>query len=323
MRGKKEFVKSIEPFLLSEIDQDIIFPLSKGEKLQWKCTKCSGVWLTSLSRRQDDGQGCPFCAGQKVLEGYNDLASRYPELVFEYSSKNMLKPTEITAGSGRKVLWNCSKCKQEFESAVGNRTNLKRGCPFCNGKKTIIGVNDLATLRPELVAEWAQSNKKGPENYTLYSNISISWICKEGHEWKALVATRALGKSCKKCSRKESSLEKELYSAILSIYSGKTIPNDRDLLQGLELDILLPEINIAFEFNGDYWHSDSFLSKRGITAEELHTQKIKLARDSNVSLFYVWESDWKLSKVKIINAIEKLLIDSSDIDPILQIVSKG
>ena len=37
---------------------------------------------------------------------------------------------------------------------------------------------------------------------------------------------------------------------IKSIYSGCIIKNDRSVLSGKELDIYLPELNIAFEFNG-------------------------------------------------------------------------
>lgn len=53
-----------------------------------------------------------------------------------------------------------------------------------------------------------------------------------------------------------SNLEIELQSFIESIYKGPIIKNDRKVLDGKELDVYLPEKNLAIEFNGLYWHSD-------------------------------------------------------------------
>jgi hypothetical protein len=50
-------------------------------------------------------------------------------------------------------------------------------------------------------------------------------------------------------------LEKELVDFIKSIYNGEIITNNRKILKGKELDIVLPELNLAIEFNGIYWHS--------------------------------------------------------------------
>jgi len=46
------------------------------------------------------------CAGMRVLEGFNDLASVKPELVDEWSLENEpLKPNNVNAASHRKVKW--------------------------------------------------------------------------------------------------------------------------------------------------------------------------------------------------------------------------
>ena len=42
------------------------------------------------------GTGCPYCAGQKVLEGYNDLATTNPELLEEWDyQKNTIKSNYV------------------------------------------------------------------------------------------------------------------------------------------------------------------------------------------------------------------------------------
>ena len=68
--------------------------------------------------------------------------------------------------------------------------------------KLIKGVNDLATLRPELVTEWhpTKNGVKTPDIFTLYSNEKAWWICSLGHEWEARIADRLKGCGCPICA---------------------------------------------------------------------------------------------------------------------------
>ena len=62
---------------------------------------------------------------------------------------------------------------------------------------------------------------------------------------------------CRKCNLSlngKSKTEIELQDYVKSIYPGKVLCNDRTLLDGKELDIYLPDINVAIEYNGTYWH---------------------------------------------------------------------
>ena len=44
--------------------------------------------------------------GNRVLAGFNDLASRFPEIAAEWSEKNYpLRPDEVTAFSNKKAWW--------------------------------------------------------------------------------------------------------------------------------------------------------------------------------------------------------------------------
>lgn len=60
---------------------------------------------------------------------------------------------------------------------------------------------------------------------------------------------------CNPIGHQYSYKEKELLEYIKSIYNGKIIENSRKIISPYELDIYLPELNLAFEFNGIYWHS--------------------------------------------------------------------
>ena len=87
----------------------------------------------------------------------NSLAEVHPELVSEWSEKNKIKPTEVSIGSHKKVIWRCEK-GHEWEAAVKSRTINKTGCPYCSHNKVLVGFNDLATLLPDIAAEWSEKN---------------------------------------------------------------------------------------------------------------------------------------------------------------------
>ena len=64
--------------------------------------------------------------------------------------------------------------------------------------------------------------------------------------------------------------EKEIINFIKSIYDGEIIENNRHIISPMELDIYIPQKNLAIEFNGLYWHSELFRDKN------YHFDKINL-----------------------------------------------
>ena len=103
------------------------------KQVWWKCEK-GHEWQATVASRSK-GIGCPICSGKKVLSGYNDLETRNPKLALEwnYEKNENLKPSEVTAGSGKKVWWKCSK-GHEWQAYVNNR-NKGSGCPICAREK--------------------------------------------------------------------------------------------------------------------------------------------------------------------------------------------
>ena len=88
----------------------------------------------------------------------NSLAAVHPELVAEWSEKNLpLTPDSITFGSNKKVWWK-GACGHEWQTSVKARSNGEK-CPICSGARVIAGINDLATLEPLLEKQWSKKNK--------------------------------------------------------------------------------------------------------------------------------------------------------------------
>jgi hypothetical protein len=97
------------------------------KKLEWRCN-IGHTWKSQVNDRTPPSScGCPYCSGAKVLAGFNDLLSRFPDLASEANGWN---PAEYTSKSGRKVKWICPKGHQ-WEAPINNRTVNNTGCPEC------------------------------------------------------------------------------------------------------------------------------------------------------------------------------------------------
>ena len=179
------------------------FAASSHKKVWWKCPK-GHEWQSTIKDR-NSGNGCPYCASKMVLKGYNDLQAVNPSLTKEwnYEKNNGLTPVDVTPNSHKKVWWKCSN-GHEWQAAIADR-NGGRGCPYCAGKKVLIGYNDLQTINPTLANEWNYEKNNGltPVDVTPNSHKKVWWKCSNGHEWQALIGNRHKGNGCPQCAREK------------------------------------------------------------------------------------------------------------------------
>ena len=101
------------------------------------------------------------------------------------------------------------------------------------------------------------------------------------HEKNTLICIK-----CNPINRNISGKEIELMHFIRKNYDGIIIDNDRTIISPYEVDVYLPDLNLAFEFNGIYRHSELFRDK------EYHSNKTKMSNNKNVQLIHIWEDDW-------------------------------
>jgi hypothetical protein len=105
--------------------------------------------------------------------------------------------------------------------------------------------------------------------------------------------------------RKKSKDEIRLGEWVKQVYDGEIILSDTELLNGLELDIYLPELKIAIELNGDRFHSDLFKTK------SYHINKTKECNDLGIRLIHIWLHDW-IKKEDIIKSQLKNILYKTD-----------
>jgi len=108
---------------------------------------------------------------------------------------------------------------------------------------------------------------------------------------------------CNPINKYYSKGEKEILNFIQENYNGEIIENSRSIIQNNELDIYLPELNLAFEFNGTYWHSELYKNKN------YHLNKTEKCINKNIHLIHIFQDDWEyksdIIKSRILNLLNK------------------
>jgi len=97
--------------------------------------------------------------------------------------------------------------------------------------------------------------------------------------------------------------EIKIFNFITNIYNDQIITNSKKIIPPLELDIFLPELKLAFEYNGLYWHNE--LNKEN----NYHLNKTELCEEQEIQLIHIYEDDWiykqDIVKSMILNKLEK------------------
>lgn len=104
--------------------------------------------------------------------------------------------------------------------------------------------------------------------------------------------------------------ESQIFDFLMNTGISNIQLNSRSIINNFELDLFLPDYNVAIEHNGMYWHSTKFKDKN------YHLNKMKLCNDKNISLFQINEYEWNTNSELIKSRIENFIFNrySSDFD---------
>lgn len=170
-------------------------------KVWWRC-EAGHEWESGFRTRVQRKQGCPYCAGARVIPGQNDLATRFPEVAARWhpTRNGVLTPDQVMPSTHKKHWWCCEK-GHEWQ-AIPAIFAEGSGCPYCSGMKAIPGQTDLATRYPDIAAQWHPlkngellSTEVGPGSVK-----KVWWRCELGHDYEAPVFSRVQGTGCPYCA---------------------------------------------------------------------------------------------------------------------------
>lgn len=120
-------------------------------------------------------------------------------------------------------------------------------------RKTLEQCNSIAA------SEWISCVEKPelqPHEATYGSNLHVKWKCHFcGNEWTSTIKSRSRGSNCRKCSQRK----KITIPEFLLLHYLKKIFNNirhREIVNGHEVDLLIPDYRIVIEYDGAYYHKD-------------------------------------------------------------------
>lgn len=220
-----------------------------NRKAWWKCRECGNEWETLITTRSD-GSKCPYCSGYILLKGFNDFATKYPQIAEEWSDRNLpLTPDTVNDKSRKNVWWKCRTCGYEWKSVIYSRANGSM-CPVCAERAVLTGYNDLATTDTHLLSEWDfdKNTRFSPEHISRHSMYGVWWKCSLNHSWKAKIYERAVcGNGCRVCESEYLSVLPKLAVMYYAGMNNLSVQIDSDSIIGIPLETYIAEEKLVIE----------------------------------------------------------------------------
>lgn len=204
-------------------------------------------------------------------------------LEWDYQKNNIL-PCEITYNSSKKVWWKCKK-GHSFEQSITYKVKaqLESTCPYCSHQKLLAGYNDFATTHAYILKEWDyEKNTILPTQIGVGTHYKAWWKCPFGHSYQAYPSNRC-GKQhtgCPICNKENhTSFPEQAILYYVKKYFPDAINSDRNEID-MELDIYIPSIKTAIEYDGYNWHNKN----------STEIKKNKACKDKGITLIRIRES---------------------------------
>jgi len=303
-----------------------------------KCDECKKESVISYNKYMDsfDRYGfytCRKCSNikKKITFNLNYNGNKLEELI---ERRNKTKKEKYENGN-----YDVEKTKETNLNKYGHthhlqnneilnkqkKTNLlKYGCESASNNKNIrnkIKKSNIETKYNQSIILY-----KNKYNINILDKINNNFLikcdnCKNNYEIKPnLLQLRILYNTelCTKCNpigfNNFSNPEKQLLNFIKEYYNDEIIVNTKRIIKPYELDIYLPKLKLAFEFNGLYWHSDFKKSNN------YHKIKTDMCEEKGIILIHIYEDEWK-NKQNIIKPLILSYINNIEINTIKEITN--
>ena len=320
-KTKEEIQKKID-----ELGRDIIVLTDYAggkSKIKVKSKICNHEWEITYKRLIDKREGpkCQKCHREEMKEKYKlskeEVEKRIREanpdieLVGEYT--NYYVPVKL----------RCKKDGYEWEQILDNFVREAPYCPLCEKDKTyklIPGVNDIATLRPDLVKYFI--NKEDASNLKTNSNKRMFFKCPDcGYEKDMVVyALCGIGFSCPKCKDKISYPNKFLRAFLNQLEIDYDLEWHDDWCSRYRYDAHFVKDGVGYlvEFDGGqhFGKKDSYFKTQKEDIKSRDIQKNRLAKENGFVLIRIdcCKSDGEYIKNNIFKSLFNEIFDLSEIN---------
>lgn len=226
------------------------------------------------------GQGCAKCQGLGI-DRRAQLQARFPDYDWSHVAPDTLFKSTVGVLCPVHGLRRCALPSLLMKKG--------RACPTCNKSKS--------RFTPE---QWAEKVKQvhGSDLGLVLTSVrqgryKAQFHCPAHGAYSSILqdvvnsATR-----CPRCAALHSRGEREVLDFVRSLGVDAEQGN-RDMLRGLELDIVIPSHKLAIEYCGMWWHGEPSRGK------EFHLMKLRGVRELGWNLITLFEDEWENKREQV------------------------
>lgn len=241
------------------------------------------------------GQECPKCKGIGLTK--DDYIQKFTEIHgdrYDYSQSVFTKMKD-------KIKIICKEHGEFFQSP--EKHLLGQGCPVC-------GKQQRSKMRSLTFTEFVNRSNETHDNKYEYDNDGfetahslVKITCQKHGKFTQRAYDHLNGHGCPSCGVIKSNNELEISEYIKEkIGPNKVVIGDRDVLNGKEIDVYVPDLKVGFEYNGCLWHSEKFGKGR-----QYHLSKTDACKQKGIKLIHIFEDEYQNNKEIVLSKIDNLL----------------
>jgi len=236
------------------------------------------------------GQGCPKCKGKNITQ--EDLIEKFKKVhgdKYDYSKVCFNKIKE-------KV---CIICPVHGEFWQTPQKHLYgQGCPKCSYEKKFLTKEEF--LKKEQEVHGGKYIEQGIEYKSYKSKIKL--VCPLHGEFYQNTTNHLQGCGCPKCANNNSKSEQQIVDFLANNSDFVIKTKNKTVIKPFELDIYIPKMKIAIEYNGLRWHSEQFGKDKNY-----HLNKTELCNKQGIRLIHIFEDEW-IYKQDIVKSRLKMIL---------------
>ena len=297
-----EFIEKASKIHNSKYVYDKTKYVNSNTKIPILCFEHGTFWMTPMNHLL--GQGCPKCSGRGLNN--NEIINMF---IAKHGKKYDYSKVEFTKMHDKV----CIICQEHGEFwQTPSKHLLGQGCPKC-------AIESRAEERNIGNEEFVRRARKIYSDKYIYADTKytkmedkVKIICPKHGEFWQKPYDHLHGHGCPICGLIESKGETEIYDYICGLIGKENVErSNREILNGYEIDIYIPKLQIGIEYNGLKWHSEKFKNRN------YHLMKTNLANSKGIKLIQIFEDEYILHKNIVLSKIKTLIHANTNVQSIM------
>lgn len=283
--------------------------------IEFSCKMHDGITQSMLPKTMKKGSGCRECTKNSLRNMYATTRDSFISKVKVKYGDEVGCEKVVYVNSDTKVTLVCS-IHGDFSIRPSALLNKDIGVPACIKCAKKAGALKVTLSQEEFDRRLhaIHINKYSPTspNYINF-DTPVEMKCNSCSKVWSVTPINILGNKSGCPSCQVSLQERELKDFVVGL-GVKCIFNSRSIIPPLELDIVIPDIKIAIEYNGLYWHSEAVSTEYQVEyrrPENRHLYKTDECTKAGYRLIHIFEDEW-IHKKEIVKSKLRSILKISD-----------